>query len=84
MSVEGTVFRVVVTELETEIMVLEGAVEVVHRSSPGSFRRLAAGRTGFADHRSLQSSAALTPELCERRTTLLRTYVEWVEHQMRG
>lgn len=84
MTLHGTVFRVVVTELETEISVLEGAVEVVHRNHLDSPRLLMAGVTGFADFSSLQTAQPMAPEMCERRKSLLRTYVGWVQEQMNG
>ena len=71
-------------ELETEIMVLEGMVEVVHRNDLDSPQMLMAGGTGFADFKSLQRMANLTPEICERRTSMLRTYVGWIQKQVHG
>lgn len=81
---QGTVFRVVVTELETEVTVLEGAVEVVHRKRPNSPQVVSSGGTAMADFRTLQTAELLDRRICRRRTALLRTYVGWVRDQMEG
>lgn len=83
-TLHGTVIRAVVTELETEINVLEGSVEVVHRYNSDVTRRLHAGHIVFADSRSLETETRLTPEVCSSRKNLLRAYVQWVQEQKNG
>jgi hypothetical protein len=83
-TLHGTVVRVVVTELETEINVLEGSVEVVHRYNTDVARELHAGHIVFADSRSLETETRLTPEVCNSRKNLLRAYVQWVQEQKNG
>lgn len=83
-TINNTVVRIVVTELETEISVFEGDVEVVHRDDRDRILHLATGGTGFADHRTLQMTNSLDSEMCQRRVSLFRTYVGWVKNQMKG
>jgi hypothetical protein len=77
----GSVTRVVVTELETEVSVLEGSVEVVHRYDGAATRELSVGGSIFADFTTLQTADALTLEACESRKSMFRAYVAWVQQQ---
>jgi ferric-dicitrate binding protein FerR (iron transport regulator) len=83
-AVQGAVTRVVVTELETEISVLDGMAEVVHRYDSGTTRVMPAGSTCFADFQKLETTAILTREVCENKTNMFRDYVTWIQKQARG
>jgi len=83
-TLNSAVVRLIVTELETEIVVLDGSAEVVHRYSTETSHTLLAGNTGFADYRLWKATSSLTPEVCENKTALLRTYVDWVRKQAHG
>jgi len=76
------VTRVVVTELETEIAVLEGNAEVIHRYHRNHPRELATGGTVFADFKTVQVAQNLAPEVCESRTNMFKAYVSWVQKQV--
>jgi len=80
----GTVTRVVVTELETEIAVLEGAAEVVHRYHRDAPQPLVAGSAVLADYTDMTFASALAPDVCESRTLLFRKYISWVQKQVHG
>jgi hypothetical protein len=83
-TLNGSVTRIVVTELETEVSVLEGEVEVVHRYDQDAARELPVGASIFADFKTLQAAEALAPAVCESRTTIFRAYVAWVQQQAHG
>ena len=83
-TLHGTVVRLVVTELETELNVLEGSVAIVHRYDHSVTRELEAGHIVFADCKSLKTETRLTPEVCESRIEMLRAYVRWIEEQKNG
>jgi len=78
------VTRVVVTELETEVAVLEGSTEVIHRYHSDKLQELTAGGTVYVDFNALQVAQNLTPEVCQSRTSLFRTYISWVQKQARS
>lgn len=80
----GAVTRVVVTELETEVAMLEGSAEVIHRYNRESRQLLTAGYTVLANYDEVTPVAALAPEVCENRTVLFRKYVTWVQKQAHG
>lgn len=83
-TLHGTVVRTVVTELETEINVLEGSVSVVHRYDHSASRELEAGHIVFADYKSLKAETRLTQEVCESRIAIFRAYVRWIQEQKNG
>ncbi len=74
--------RVVVTELETEVAVLEGSAEVTHRYDREAFLELPAGVSAIADFSTLRD--AEKPGTDEHRALMFREYVEWVRRQARG
>lgn len=76
--------RIVVTELETEIAVLEGNAEVVHRFHRDQQKELAAGGTVFAGFDAVQVVQSIAPEICENRTNMFKAYISWVQKQARG
>lgn len=78
------VTRVVVTELETEVAVLEGNAEVIHRYNRDQLRELATGGTILADFEAVQVAQNLSPEVCGNRTNLFKAYISWVQKQARG
>lgn len=76
-----TVTRLVVTELETEVTVLEGNAEVIHRYHRDKQQKLAAGGTVYADFNAVQVAQNLAPEVCQSRTSIFKTYISWVQKQ---
>lgn len=83
-TLHGTVVRMVVTELETEVNVLEGSVAVVHRYDHSTSRMLEAGHIVFADCKSLKTETRLSRDVCESRIVMLRAYVRWIQQQKNG
>lgn len=81
---KSVVTRVVVTELETEVAVLDGNAEVIHRYHLDKLQELAAGGTVYIDFNTLQVAHNLAPEVCQSRTSLFRTYISWVQKQARS
>jgi ferric-dicitrate binding protein FerR (iron transport regulator) len=79
-----TVTRLVVTELETEVTVLEGNAEVIHRYHRDKQQKLAAGGTVYADFNAVQVAQNLAPEVCQSRTSIFKTYISWVQKQARS
>lgn len=78
------VTKVVVTELETEVSVLEGTVQVVHRFNSTIAGEFAAGVALYADYRSFDFSEALTSDVCDNRKSVFRAYIAWVQKQAHG
>jgi len=83
-SLHEAVFRIIVTELATEILVFDGMVEVVHREHRDSPEVLLAGSMGYADFLSINTAQTLNIDICQQRKLLLQTYLGWVREQVQG
>lgn len=80
-TLSQSVTRIVVTELETEVTVLEGTAEVIHRSDRTKSGTLKAGSALFADYTTLTFADALAKNVCDSRKTVFRAYLAWVQKQ---
>ena len=77
-SVTGTIFRVVVTDIESEITVYEGSVEVAHEGHRHVLTPVGSGATCVADDDSVITSDLENDLLVGRRRELLGRYLEFL------
>ncbi|MBD3243077.1 MAG: hypothetical protein GF331_20975 [Chitinivibrionales bacterium] len=77
-TVSGTILRVVVTELESEVTVYDGHADVVHQRRPGLQTRVPPGNTCVADRNSLIASGLSNERLVQKRARLFREYLTFL------
>jgi hypothetical protein len=83
-TVTGTVFRVLVTELETEVTVYEGAVVFTPREGGAAGDTLYAGAAAVADIASPGTALLDSSRMLKTRRSLLRDYLEWLNTESLG
>jgi hypothetical protein len=80
----SSVTRIVVTEIETEVAVLDGNATVIHRYNREMVDAHSGGTMVIADITAMRTSGATLPELYESRKLMFREYVSWVRRQAHG